>query len=162
MCRGNLQYFGECGHEKEFYPTELCPDYSTQQGKCLGTLTICHQTVIHSPAICVDCANQTEFCMKREYNLAVAAFEEHIEKLNDTLRKEKNVRLHCALTIVRDEAIEALAKITAEQREEFANFQKEEGMNASGRVEELPQDWWNDEEVDVTATLKSSPTFAWD
>ena len=162
MCRGNLQYFGECGHEKDFHPTELCPDYSTQQGKCLGTLPICHQTVIHSPAICVACANETELDMKREFSLAVAAFENHLEKLDDTLRKEKDTRLHRALTIVRAEAIEDMAKLMEEQRKEFASFQKKEGMNASGRVEKLPHDWWNDEEVDATATLKSCPTFARD
>lgn len=162
MCRGNLQYFGECGHEKVFHPTELCPDYSTQQGKCLGTLTICHQTVIHSPAICVACATATEVCMKREYSLAVAGFENFLEKLNDTLMKEKDTRLHRALTLVRAEAIEDMAKLMEEQQEELAKFQKEEGTNASGRVEELSHDWWNDEEVDASATLKPSHTFARD
>ena len=162
MCRGNLQYFGECGHEKDFHPTELCPYYSTQQGKCLGTLTICHQTVIHSPAICVACANEIEVCMKREYSLAVIEFEERLEKLDYALVKEKDTRVHRALTIERAEVIEAMAKLTMEKRKDFANFQREQGMNASGRIEELSRDWWNDEEVDTTATLTSSPTFAQD
>ena len=100
--------------------------------------------------------------MKREYSLAVAEFEKYLEKLNDALMKEKDTRLHRALTIVRAEAIEALAKVTEEQREELEIFRKEEGMDASGRVEELSHDWWNDEEVDATAALKSSPTLARD
>ena len=162
MCRGNLQYFGECGHEKKFHPKELCPNYSTQQGKCLGTLTICHQTVIHSPAICVACAVQIEGCMKREYSLATAEFEEKIGKLDYALKREKDTRILCALRLERAEAIEAMAKLTVQKSKEFANFQKEQGMDASGRVEELSRDWWNDEEVDAISPLKSSPTFARD
>ena len=162
MCRGNLQYFGECGHEKNFYPTEHCPYYSTQQGKCLGTLTICHQTVIHSPAICIACANQTEACMKQEYSLAIAEFEEGLEKLNYALRKERDTRVHRALSIRRAELIEAMAKLTVETRKELEDFQREQGMYASGRIENLSQDWWNDEEVDAITTQKPSLTLARD
>ena len=162
MCRGTLQYFGECGHEKEFHPTELCPYFSTQQGKCSGILTICHQTVLHSPAICVACANEIEVRMERGYSLATAEFEEKIEKLNYALRREKDTRVHRTLTLERAGVIEAMAKLRVEKRKEFAEFQREQGIDASGRIEDLSQDWWNDEEADATAHLKSSPSFARD
>ena len=100
--------------------------------------------------------------MKRKYSLATADFEKKMEELNYALRKEKDSRVHRALTSERAEAIEAMAKLTAQKNKELADFQKEQGVDASGRCEELSGDWWNDEELDAIPTLKSSPTFARD
>ena len=90
--------------------------------------------------------------MKREYSLAVAELEEKLEKLNYALRKERDTRVHRALTIRRAEVIEAMAKLTVEKRKELANFQKEQGMDAPGRTEDLSQNWWNDDEENAVST----------
>ena len=155
MCRGNLQYFGDCGHEKKFHPTKLCPYYSPNQDKCLGTLTICHQTVVHSPAICVSCAVRIETGMILECDRATRKFEKKIETLNRALSKEKDTRVHRAMISERAKLMKALAEFTERKNEELAVFQKEQGRNAPGRAEDLPHDWWNDEEEDSVQASRS-------
>ena len=147
MCRGNLQYFGDCGHEKKFHPTELYPYYDPDQDKCLGTLTICHQTVIHSPAICVACAIRIEVSMMREHDLAITAFEKEIATLNRALSREKNMQLHRAMKSVRAVVTKAMAEFSEKKDKELAELQKKQGKDAPGRAEDLRHDWWNDEDA---------------
>ena len=156
MCRGALQYFGLCGHEKKFHPTALCSSYSPDLDKCLGTLTICHQTVIHSPGICVACAVRIETSMKRECELGTREFEQKISTLNHTLGEEKDTRIHRAIASERTDMIKAMVDFIEERDTELADFQKEKGRNAPGRAEDLPHDWWNDDnDADLDLALES-------
>ncbi len=149
MCRGNLQYFGGCGHEKKFHPTEVCPYYLAEEDKCLGTLTICHQTVIHSPELCIPCAVRIEAGMILERDHAITAYKEKIATLNRAMSKEKNAHRHRAMFSERAGVTKAMTEFTEKKEKELSEFRKELGKDAPGRGENLDNDWWNDEEVDL-------------
>lgn len=55
----------------------------------------------------------------------------------------------------RAKLMKALAEFTERKNEELAVFQKEQGRNAPGRAEDLPHDWWNDEEEDSVQASRS-------
>ncbi|KAL9065057.1 MAG: hypothetical protein Q9161_008476 [Pseudevernia consocians] len=147
MCRGNLQYFGDCGHEKTFHPTDLCPLYDPAQAKCLGTLTICHQTVIHSPAICTACATLIETSMRRRRDRALSAFAAEIATLDRALgREKKDIRLRRAMESERASVRKAMVGFREKGDKELVEFREELGKDAPGRAEDLRHDWWDDEE----------------
>ena len=91
-----------------------------------------------------------------EHNLAITEFEERIQTLNQATRKEKDIRVHCAMMSERARLMNAMADFTQKKNEELADFQKEQGRNAPGRAVDLAHDWWNDEEADPVQTLNST------
>ena len=107
--------------------------------------------------MCLACAVRIEAGTILERGLAIRDFEEKIATLQNALGNKQDARIRRATMSKRTEVTKSLAELTERKSQELADFWKGSGRYAPGRAQDLPYDWWKDDEMDPILALKSPP-----